>query len=66
MKCHWMPKGRHNQGLFAARDINQGAWVATFGPMRPRKDSDRVEFGVSGGKIGDQARVLVPSTPRTK
>ena len=66
MKCHWMPEGRHNQGLFAARDINQGEWVATFGPMRPRKDSDRVEFSVSGAKIGEKARVLVPSTRRTK
>ena len=66
MKCHWLPEGRHNQGLFAARDINQGEWVATFGPMRPRKDSDRVEFSVSGAKIGEKARVLVPSTRRTK
>ena len=66
MQCNWMPEGGHGRGLFAARDIKQGEWVATFGPMRPRKDSDRVEFSVSAAKIGEKAQVLVPSTPRKK
>ena len=46
LKCHWMPEGRHGRGLFAARDIKQGEWVATFGPMRPTPGRIVIEWNL--------------------
>ena len=54
---------RGEDGLFAARDVEEGEWIASFGPMRrvTAEDGDALDYSILIRETG--SRTLVYLTP---